>query len=685
LPITEYMATILQQIAPEIDQSYDQNQLPPLNKAGKFALKFSKSLHAIFNETLPADIIYKSLTILSYKSCMSIFRVNHDPSTKPSSKYEIRHEASLQLMQLLENLKDVGLGGDRAVRAFAIAMEQLVTQFVRSRWMEVDWAQKQPVIANLTVWVEKAFTPFAKRAITCLTGTNDSRLVEESKQWLDMAIAWLGKSRIDNLFDFICVWPNSFGAIMDLKAYAKSPEARIYLTQKFQQDVERRLLHAGATTKHILDIYMLTIQVFTTLDSRGVLLDNVARPIRRYLKNRTDTAKIIITSMLAGGNDQSLQNSYDFSQAIAEEMLKPMNIVAREMQRQDYDLDYDNMNYTPQPNDASPDFRRNESNEAIAHLLSLYDREQYITVLKNILGEHLLKTTADVHLEKETHLLELFKARFGDDKLQACEVMLRDITTSRRLNKKINSMPDFRHGIASQEDPPELRAQILSSFFWPDLRDDEFEVPPVITHMQKLYEAGFESHHNLMRLKWLPSLGRATVELHLQDRVVKESVTPWVASVIHAFESVTETPTTKSVDELMDELSMDESLVRNALSFWVGKRVVYESEPGLFTVLETLEDEQAQLAPGAVMQEEVSAVKSNSDVLEENAEMYRMFVSGMLMNQGSMPLKRIHDMLKIALPGGFPFSDSDLKGVLQEMVDDSKLIVKGDSYSIAKG
>jgi anaphase-promoting complex subunit 2 len=679
------MAVVLQQIVPEVEQDHEENQNPPLSKAGKLALKFSQSLHAIFNEALPADVIYKSLTSLSYKSCMSIFRVNHDKSAKASSKYEIRHEVSLQLMQLFENLKDIGLGGDRAVRAFAIAMEQLVTQFVRSRWMEVDWTQKQPVIANLTVWVEKAFTPFAKRAITCLTGIDDARLVEESKQWLDMAIAWLGKSRIDNLFDFICVWPTSVGAIMDLKAYAKTPEARIYLTHKFQQDVERRLLHAGATTKHILDIYMLTIQVFTALDSRGVLLDNIARPIRRYLKNRSDTAKIIITSMLADTNDPALQSSPDFSQAIAEETLKPMNIVAREMQRQDYDLDYDNMNYTPQPNDASPDFRRNESNEAIAHLLSLYDREQYINVLKNILGEHLLKTTADAHLEKETHLLELFKARFGDDKLQACEVMLRDITTSRRLNKKINSMPDFRHGIESQEGPPELSAQILSSFFWPELRDDEFEVPPTIKHMQKLYEAGFESQHNLMRLKWLPSLGRATVELHLQDRTVKESVTPWVASVIHAFGSASETPMTKSVDELMHELSMDEALVRNALAFWVGKRVLYESQPVHYTVLETLEDEPIQAAPGALMQEEVSAVKSNSDVLEENADMYRMFIFGMLMNQGNMPLKRIHDMLKIALPGGFPFGDGDLKGLLQGMVDDSKLIVKGDSYSIAKG
>jgi anaphase-promoting complex subunit 2 len=84
------------------------------------------------------------------------------------------------------------------------------------------------------------------------------------------------------------------------------------------------------------------------------------------------------------------------------------------------------------------------------------------------------------------------------------------------------------------------------------------------------------------------------------------------------------------------------------------------------------------------MQEEVSAVKSDNDVLEENADMYRMFITGMLMNQGGMPLKRILDMLKIALPGGFPFGPNELKGLLQGMADESKLVVNGDAYSIVK-
>jgi anaphase-promoting complex subunit 2 len=676
--VSEYLVPILRQV--EEDQMKDDDG-DPLDRAVKLEVRFSNMLHAMFIDSLPADKIFSGLSALSYKSCMSIFRINQG-LTSDSTKYEIRHEASLQLMQLFENLRDVGFGGDRAVRAFAVAMEELVTKFVESKWMDVDWENQQAVISNLTTWMEKAFTPFIKKSVSCLTGVEDQRLTDESKQWLDMAIAWLGKSRIDHLFEYITIWPRSIGAVLDLKVYVKTPEARKYLTVKFQQDVARRLLHSGATTKHILDFYMLTIQVFTSLDSRGVLLDNVSRPIRRYLKNRTDTARIIISSMLVEPRDLSLRNSSEVSLGIAEEMLKPINLVAKDMQRQDYDLDYDNMNYAPQPNDASPDFKRNESNTAIAHLLSLYDQEQYVSVLRNIFGEHLLKTTDTLNLQKETHLLELFKARFGEDKLQACEVMLRDINESRRLGKKISKLPEVlrhkdQHGI-------QLNAQVLSGSFWPDLQDDEFIVPVDIAKSQELYEAGFQAHHNLMKLRWLPVLGRATVELHLKDRTVTESVPTWFASVINEFGSDDDAPIIQSVEDIENQLEMNELLVRNAISFWINKRVLHEIEEGKYTVLETLPGDKA--GHSIEMEPEVSAIKAGNDFMGGKAGIYRNFITGMLKNIGSMPLARILPTLKmvLAVDGGFPYSENELKILLQGMVDDEVLTCKGTTYSIVK-
>jgi anaphase-promoting complex subunit 2 len=431
---------------------------------------------------------------------------------------------------------------------------------------------------------------------------------------------------------------------------------------------------------------MLIIQAFTTIDSRGVLLDNVSRPIRKYLKGRQDTAGIIIRSMLTDISDARDQiTEVDISTAIAGEMLKPINLSA-DSQRQDYDLDFDNMKYMPQPNDASADFRRNESSDAMTHLLTLYDREHFISVLQDIFGEHLLKSSGDVHLDRETHLLELFKSRFGDEKLQACEVMLRDMSNSKRMNYKIHHTREYL--ICSNRDRVKgtrLNSQILSSFFWPDLRDDEFAVPAPVKELQSLYERGFGSQHNLMKLKWLPSLGRVKVVLELHDRKVSDEVPTWVASIIYAFNGGNETtPVTKTVSQLQDELSMEEALVKNGVGYWVKKRVLDEIKPGVFIVLENLANSCAPIAAPAVVQDAVPAVKSAQDKFEENSHMYRQFVQGMLTNGGTMNLSTILMMLKVAIPTGFPFGETELKGLLQGMVDDSKLIVQGDVYSVKK-
>lgn len=84
-----------------------------------------------------------------------------------------------------------------------------------------------------------------------------------------------------------------------------------------------------------------------------MLLDRVARPIRRYLREREDTARIIVASLLADVEDENgnpLDPGGDISLEIAHEMLNP--IVATN--EHDQDMDWGNMSWTPDPVDAGP-------------------------------------------------------------------------------------------------------------------------------------------------------------------------------------------------------------------------------------------------------------------------------------------------------------------------------------------
>jgi anaphase-promoting complex subunit 2 len=277
----------------------------------------------------------------------------------------------------------------------------------------------------------------------------------------------------------------------------------------------------------------------------------------------------------------------------------------------------------------------------------------------------------------------------GEDKLQACEVMLRDVLESKRINTSVKS-------VAARDAHLELNAQILSRFFWPALRDDTFLVPAEVQSLQTQYARGFERVKDMRKLEWLPSLGRASVELQFEDRTIELDVQLWQASVIYAFQnddSSAEQSPRRTVEELEELLEMDESLVRNALSFWVGKRALAEVSEDTFAVLERLDTEgnnrpneaAAALAAEEAEAEAVSAVRSQEDMLLANMDLYRQFISGMLLNQGSMPASKILMMMKMVFPGGFPFGVDEVRTVLGKMVEEGNLVGTGDIYSVRKG
>ncbi len=296
--------------------------------------------------------------------------------------------------------------------------------------------------------------------------------------------------------------------------------------------------------------------------------------------------------------------------------------------------------------------------------------------------------------------MQLFKLRLGDDKLQACEVMLRDVIESKVIDAQVNSA--IMTNIAREKQivgpPPNLHAQILSSFFWPALREDEFSVPLEIAAHLENYGREFERIKSMRKLHWLPALGRATVELQLEDRAVVVEAQTWQASVVYAFQDpdgMPGVPVSRSVEELVETLGMEEAMVRSALTFWVGRMVLREAGKDVYAVLETLERDRggrevavAAAAAAAAAEAEArvapSAVKSQEDVLLENMAIYSQFILGMLTNQGAMPVARIHMMLKMVVPGGFPFGVDDVKLLLRRMVDEGKLTGTGETFGVKK-
>lgn len=630
-----------------------------------------------------------------------------------------------RLLRLLGGVQDVGLGGEGGQKAFARVMNNMMTEFIMATYTG-QWEAPSLVTQHLRLWTENVFARLVVEVLNIfrpydVEGRTEGQLdvtLGDVEKWQEIAIARLGALRTSELFDVIVEWDSSSGAIEDLKQYTNNPATRFCLASSFIGMLNQRLLHPGASTVEILQLYISIIRAFNLLDPRGVLLDRIARPIRKYLRDREDTIKVIVSGLLADAPDTEGQNTASNSDTLVELSAELSKAHQRSLQIDSGELDWDDMNWMPDPIDAAADYKKSKGSDVIGSLISLFEsKEAFVKELQNLLSERLLKKRAD--FDQEMSVLELLKVRFGDGALQACEVMLRDVLDSKRVDAVVRSdqgligkqpsqevvTPDRGVAAAEQaEEMPQLHAKILSRFFWPTLQDQNFKVPDEIASLQQRYAAGFESLKQSRKLTWLNALGQVTVELDLEDRVFTDEVTTWQATVIYAFQSSggdagsSRSPVTKTVAELSNQLEMPASLVRSACLFWVSKRILVEFQRDTFRVLEVLPNEEERDAAGGADSDmagnsstEDSAAAAAAAAERESANaaamekmnLYWQFIVGMLTNQGPMPLQRIVMMLKIAVPGGFPFSNEELREFLAGMVAQGKLeILSGGNYKL---
>lgn len=268
--------------------------------------------------------------------------------------------------------------------------------------------------------------------------------------------------------------------------------------------------------------------------------------------------------------------------------------------------------------------------------------------------------------------------------------MLRDIVDSRRVDNGIRI--DQKLELSTS-----LHARILSHLFWPSLHSETFSIPSEIAALQSRYATGFETLKQSRKLTWLNALGQVIVQLDLEDRTVIEEVQTWQASVIYAFQDQdTGTSTSKTVQQLTEDLSMSELLVRNSLNFWVSVLVLRESSPDTYYVLETLSS--SELDAGSINQSVAAATAATaasganpaSAIAEDHAFQEKMAVFwqcvvAMLTNQGSMPLPQILAYLGVFIPGGFPYGNEVLREFLDGKVQEGRLeVVQGGNYKIVK-
>lgn len=753
------ITTEVLQKAQHVYLAMDSNDHEPLSSRQylyAFMELVKQELHVLVLHSLPRQRLQKTLSSYLFHSMKDSLASNNKSTCSVASE-ECHCTVKFDL-RALHDLHAVGLGGRQGERAFAHAVHRLLQgPAIERRCFQVDWAGQRGTTQKLKTWISTHLLPALDDALACFRENdvdesvggqaNRTALLECVSQCASQSF---GRLRCHSLFDYVSLHPNSGAALSDIKESLSGSAEKAHLCSTFNAQMQR-LLHAGATTQEILAMYVNIINTFRgTLDSRGVLLEKVAAPVRAYLRHREgDTLSSVALSFLGRQSDSG--DSDQISEAVANSAIDADDVI----------VNWNDMEWVPDPIDAGPNHKASKSDDVVAHILALFEPDDFVKAFSHALGQHLLQTQ-DTEFMRETKVIELLKSRLDSGKLQHAEVMLKDMRESAQLNRRLNPNPirrgppptpreiqaaipeegitfaslyePFKSRIDSKQfqasvllvakrrsdlyfpkrtrlpikksgrepqtkAPLAFEAKVLSSYFWPQVRDDKFRVPLKIQRHKQRYEQAFAAASGQRRLVWRPALDTTDFTIGFADReVVEKGIECWKTSILDAFCTERDPedgdPPARydpeegiSVDELVDAFNMPEDFVQGALSYWLGRKVLYEKSPGRYAVLERLSMDVGVLEEPSELGEVNldGGIMSTQARLKQMAPTFMTFILEMLRNQGFKEIGGpfgITNMMKMVLPS-FDFGDDEVKWLLGELESRGEAKKKGEGWVIA--
>ncbi|KAJ3093051.1 Anaphase-promoting complex subunit 2 [Quaeritorhiza haematococci] len=597
------------------------------------------------------SILYFKKSYITYSQWCSAQRDEDDSFTVDDAQ---ECQPLSAFFEVCRSLNDIGLT-PMMEGVFIEILYNEIEEKIRSSCSKVF---DEPLLDSCLQWLHRDLTPWLKAVMCIGHDADDTSLSTQLNQWVTRLDFHLFKTfyslRVEELFDIIVEFPDSLPALNDLQTCMSKMDANHEVVNALKAAFSKRLLHQGASTSDILTSYVSSIKCLRILDRSGILVEKTTKQVRNYLRKREDTIRCIITTLIDDSHTELLEEMRDHAMSLSDE---------------DELRAYET--WVPIPKD--PEIKAidvsQRASDIFGTLINIYEtKDVFVKEFQMLLADRLLALT-DYNTEKEFRNVEVLRAKFGEQSMQLCEVMIKDIFDSKRVDNLIHTN--------TNDLPFHFHALVLSKLFWPNIRTESFSVHPEVEWAMEHYAEQFEAVKAARKLQFIPNAGTVQLSLELQDRTLELSVPPMHATVIMHFQE----HESLSLTQLAELTTLSEQALQRIVLFWVNKGVLKDIGKKTYTVMEVAEKSSSA---NDVAMEVSTAIEDEHTAETENMRIYWSFVVGMLTNLGGLPLERIHSMLKMFVQGPNPFTGTpeQLRRFLDLMISENKLELNAGTYSL---
>lgn len=555
------------------------------------------SLEQTFNETwcdLCTSGSLENLNIVGNDQSMEIERGGGKLEQSVGMKCSCKKTME-QFTQMNKQLRELNLLKIIANDAISSTVHTHIEKYIEENCknnLEVSWLER------LESWVEEIVIEWLK-VIYGDTDQTSAGAVNSRDRLIHFIYETYGQIRIEQMFDIIIEYPESEAALKDLKyCIGKCTGYREKVIDSLKESFEMRLLHPGVATNDILTAYIQAIRALRILDSSGVILELVCDSVKKYLISREDTVRCIITALT------------DENSELIPELTKNTQPVDEGNQSDDEYICENWQNWEPDPLDAEKltnSSRSLRTSDIVSILVNIYEsKDMFCDEYQRLLAQKFL-STFECNEENERRYLELLTLRFGESDLDACEVMLKDMNSSKKLDNRINQGEISKYHFSkfpikcltvSLEFWPEnlsmLSAEEMNRYKYSSDKDDskKMKLPDIVQQAITSYTKSFETINANRTMYWIYSLGQVELDLEFsEDKKISFTVSPVQASIIWHFQE----KSTWSINELSKKLSVPSTTLRRKILFWQNKGILKETRNDVFTLVDEESNETSSM------------------------------------------------------------------------------------------